>query len=178
MKYRFRIIYILRKIYFDIYFKINRINASRKFGVRIGDNCVIYGGNINMWGSEPFLITVGNNVFITDGCKFINHDGGTLPLRKFVPDLEITKEIKIGNDVYMGIDTIIMPGVVIGNNVIIGARSVVTKNLESNGVYAGTPAKYIKSVEEYLEKLKTESLKIGHLNGDDKEKMLKKIFNV
>ncbi len=178
MKYRFKIIYILRKIYFDIYFKINRIEASRKLGVRIGDNCVIYGCNMNMWGSEPFLITIGNNVFITDGCKFINHDGGTLPLRKIVPDLEITKEIKIGNDVYLGIDTIIMPGVIIGNNVIVGARSIVTKNLESNGVYTGTPAKYIKSIDEYLNKLKIESLKIGHLNADDKEKMLKKIFNV
>jgi len=133
MKYKFRIIQIIRKTFLFIYFKINPIACSRLMGVKIGENCKIYGNSLNMWGTEPFLITIGNNVYITNGCKFINHDGVTLILRSKTPDLEITKPIEIKNDVYLGIETIIMPGVTIENNVIVGARSIVTKSIEKFG---------------------------------------------
>ena len=53
------------------------------------------------WGTEPWIITLGENVYITQGVKFITHDGGTLLYRHIVPDLEITKPIKIGNNVYI-----------------------------------------------------------------------------
>tara|TARA_R110002051_G_scaffold265495_4_gene325347 strand:+ start:11065 stop:11517 length:453 start_codon:yes stop_codon:yes gene_type:complete len=145
-------------------------------GVTIGENCRIYGNSPNMWGTEPFLIKIGNNVHITDRCRFITHDGGTLILRKFTPDLEVTAPIKIGNDVYLGEETIIMPGININNNVIVGIRSIVTKDIASNSVVVGIPAKKIKTVDEYHEKLKKISLKIGHLSRDKKEIQLKKIF--
>jgi len=177
MKYKYKIIQIIRKCFLYVYFKINPINCSRLMGVKIGENCKIYGNSPSMWGTEPFLITIGNNVFITDGCKFINHDGGTLILRKKTPSLEITAPIFIGNDVYLGIETLIMPGVKIGNNVIVGARSIITKNVEDNSVMVGIPAKKIKSVDEYYENIKNKSLAIGHLDRDQKEKELKKIFN-
>tara|TARA_R110002051_G_scaffold324642_1_gene422917 strand:- start:2327 stop:2779 length:453 start_codon:yes stop_codon:yes gene_type:complete len=146
-------------------------------GVTIGENCQIYGNSPNMWGTEPFLIKIGNNVHITDRCRFITHDGGTLILRKFTPDLEVTAPIKIGNDVYLGEEVIIMPGVTIFNNVVVGIRSIVTKDIESNSVVVGIPAKKIKTVDEYHEKLKMTSLKIGHLSRGKKELQLKIIFN-
>jgi acetyltransferase-like isoleucine patch superfamily enzyme len=176
MKYRFKIIGVFRKIFLFFLFKINPIKCSEFIGVTIGDNCKIYGGNPNMWGTEPFLIKIGNNVHITDGCRFVTHDGGTLILRKYTPDLEVTSPITIGNDVYLGVETIVMPGVHIDNNVIVGARSIVTKNIESNSVVVGIPAKKIKTVDEYHEKLKLSSLKIGHLSRDRKERELKRIF--
>jgi acetyltransferase-like isoleucine patch superfamily enzyme len=49
------------------------------------------------FGTEPWIITIGNNVHITDGVKFITHDGGTLLFRKYVPDLETTKPIVVGD---------------------------------------------------------------------------------
>ena len=60
------------------------------------------------------MITLGNNVHITDGVKFITHDGGTLIYRQYVPDLEITKPIKIGDNVYIGNNLIILQGVTKG----------------------------------------------------------------
>ena len=137
-----------------------------------------YGNPCSMFGSEPWLVTLGENVYITDEVRFITHDGGTLPLRKEVPDLEITKPIVVGDDVYFGIRSIVLPGVTIGNRCIIAAGAIVTKDVPDNSVVAGVPARIIKTTDEYLEKLKRESLHLGHLNGEDKAKELKKIYHI
>ena len=128
--------------------------------------------------SEPWVITIGDNVHITGGCKFIAHDGGTLIFRDLIPDLEITKPIIVGNNVYIGEVSLILPGVNIGNNVVIGARSVVTKDIPDNSVAAGVPCRVIKTTEEYLEKLKRESLHLGHLPGKEKDKALREYYNM
>lgn len=102
----------LRKYYRILYGKIigtiNPLKYAKKIGVNLGEGVSLY-GKIS-WGTEPWIITIGNNVHITNGTKFITHDGGTLLFRSEVPDLEITKPIKIGNDVYIGNDVIILPG--------------------------------------------------------------------
>ena len=88
------------------------------------------------------------NVHITDGVRFLTHDGGTLLYRNIVPDLEITKPIVIGNNVYIGNNVIILPGVNVGNNVIIGAGAVVSKDIPDNSVAVGVPARVIKTASE------------------------------
>lgn len=158
--------------------KLNPHGYARSLGVKLGSNVNFYGMRPGMFSTEPWLITIGNNVYITNGCQFITHDGGTLVLRKEVPDLEITAPIVIGNDVYIGLNTLILPGVVIGNRVIIGAGSVVAKSIPDNSVAAGVPARVIKSVDEYLKAAEKKSLHLGHLSGKAKEKELKKHFNI
>lgn len=133
-------------------------------------------GNVS-WGSEPWIITLGSNVHLTNGIQFVTHDGGTLLFRDKIPDLEITKPITVGNNVYIGVQTIIMPGVQIGNNVVIGAGAVVTRDIPDNSVEVGVPAKVIKTIDAYLEKLKRESLHLGHLIGEEKDLALKKYYN-
>lgn len=128
------------------------------------------------WGTEPWIITLGNNVYITNGVRFVTHDGGTLLFRDQVPDLEITKPITIGNDVYVGNNVLLLPGVTIGNKVIIGAGAVVTHDIPDNSVAVGVPAKVIKTADEYLEKVKRESLHLGHLKGEEKDRALKKYY--
>lgn len=154
---------------------INPKKYAFKVGVNFGENFNIYGNC--KFGSEPWLITIGDNVYITDGVKFITHDGGTLLYRNKIPDLEITKPIKIGNDVYIGNNVIILPGVTIGNNVIIGAGAVVSKDIPDNSVAVGIPAKKIKTADEYLKKIKKESIHLGHLKGKEKDDALKKYYN-
>ena len=97
--------------------------------------------------------------------------------RQYVPDLEITKPIKIGNNVYIGNNVIILPGVTIGNNVVIGAGAVVSKNIPDNSVAVGIPARVIKTADEYFEKLQKESLHLGNLKRQDKDKALMKYYN-
>lgn len=90
---------IYRFLYKTIVGKINPLKYAKKIGVNMGNNVHIY-GNVS-WGSEPWIITMGNNVHITDGVRFITHDGGTLLYRDKIPDLEITKPITLGDDVYI-----------------------------------------------------------------------------
>ena len=155
--------------------KFNPIKYAKKIGVNFGQNLNIY-GNVE-WSTEPWIITLGNNVYITNGVKFITHDGGTLLFRNQIPDLEITKPITVGSNVYFGNNAIILPGVNIGSNVIIGAGAVVTKDIPDDVVVAGVPAKIIKTIDEYFNKIKKDSLHLGHLKGEEKDKALKRFYN-
>lgn len=63
-------------------------------------------------------------------------------------ELEYAKEVKIGNDVWIGGNAVINPGVTIGDNVVIGSGSVVTKGIPSNVVAAGNPCKVIREITQ------------------------------
>lgn len=156
--------------------KRNPLKYARRIGVNFQDGSLHLYGNVN-WGTEPWIITLGNNVHITEGVRFITHDGGTLLFRDAIPDLEITKPIYVGNNVYIGNNVIILPGVTIGNNVIIGAGAVVSRNIPSDSVAVGVPARPIKTIQEYFEKIKKESIHLGHLNGEEKDKALREYYH-
>lgn len=160
----------------ETYARLNHNGYAKYIGVNAGRDLHIYGNPLNMFGSEPWCITLGDNVHITKEVLFITHDGGTLLYRKLIPDLEITKPIVVGNDVYIGVRSIIMPGVKIGNNCIIAAGSVVTKDVPDNCVVGGVPARFIKTSEDYLKKTEEISLHLGHLKGKEKDKALRKHF--
>lgn len=171
-----KVLKIFTYFYKFIYKKLSPVKYARHIGVRAGENLNIYGDVL--WGSEPWIITLGNNVHLTNNTTFITHDGGTLIFRRFQKDLEITKPITIGNDVYIGTNTTILPGVKIGNNVVVGACSVITKDIPDNSVVAGNPARVIKTTDEYFAKLKKESIKLGHLKGKEKDMELRRFYGV
>ncbi len=173
-----KIIGIIKFLYYTIWTKISPNGYARHLGVNLGENVRFYGMKPSMFSTEPWLITIGNDCYITANCNLITHDGGTLILRKEVPDLELTAPITIGNDVYIGLNTTILAGTKIGNRCIIGACSVVKGEFPDNSVIAGVPAKVIKTTDEYLEKAKENSLQLGHLSGKKKEVELKKYFNI
>ena len=166
---------IYRKLYRIIVENISSLKYAKKIGVNMKGKTYLY-GKIS-WGTEPWIITLGNNVYITKGVNFITHDGGTLLFRNIVPDLEITKPITIGDNVYIGNDVTLLPGITIGNNVIIGAGAVVTRDIPDNSVVAGIPAKVIKSIDEYFNKISSESIHLGNLVGEEKDKALMKYYN-
>lgn len=166
---------MLKKIKRKIFKICFPLKYAKKVGVNFQNGKLFLYGHIE-WGTEPWLITIGDNVYITDGVKFETHDGGTLLFRNIIPDLEITKPITIGNNVYIGNNVIILPGVNIGNNVIVGAGAVVSKSIDDNCVVAGVPARVIKTTSEYLEKIKKESIHLGNLSGQEKDKALMKYY--
>lgn len=101
----------------------NTIKYWRKKGTIIGEDCEIY--STASFASEPYLISIGNHVRINSGVKLITHDGGVWVLRKQLKisdaaKLDLFGRITIGNNIHIGTDAIIMPGVHIGDNCIIG----------------------------------------------------------
>lgn len=173
MKHIFKIV---KKTYYLILSYINHVNYVKKIGVNLGQNVHIYGNPYSMFGTEPWCITLGNNVHITKEVLFVTHDGGTLLFRDKIPDLEITKPIKVGNNVYIGVRSIILPGVNIGNECIIAAGSIVTKDVPDNSVVGGVPARIIKTTSDYLNNIKNNSLHLGHLKGKEKDYALRKYY--
>lgn len=150
------------------------MKCIRKIGVNVGENLHVY-GSVQV-GTEPWLITLGNNVYLTDGVRFICHDGGTLLFRDKIPDLEISKPIVLGNNVYVGNNVIFLPGSKVGDNVVIGAGAIVSGCIPDNSVAVGVPAKVIKSIDAYYDKIQRESLHLGHLKGKEKDDALKKYY--
>jgi acetyltransferase-like isoleucine patch superfamily enzyme len=121
-------------------------------GLRIGKNVRI--SRRPYFHGEPFLISIGNHVTISFNVHFINHDGATWVFRDEpqYKGLQRFGRIDILDNVFIGANTTILPGVTIGPNVVVGAGSVVTKSLPENAVYAGAPARFICTLDEYVER--------------------------
>lgn len=145
------ILRILKSIQRKLLIKRNPIKYAEKIGVKLGEDVRLIGIDERTFGSEPYLISIGNHVTVAGQVKFINHDGGVWVFREKEPDIELIKPIKIGNNVFVGYRSIIMPGVEIGDNVVVGAGSIVLKDVPDNSIVAGVPARVIKSIDEYRE---------------------------
>ena len=128
------------------------IEHARKVGVTLGEGCRLIGNP--SWGSEPWLITLGNHVEISSGVTFVTHDGAIWVLsgQERYKDVIRYGRIVIKDNCFIGTRSTILPGVTIGPNSIVGAGSLVRKDVEPNSVYAGVPARRICSLEEYAEK--------------------------
>lgn len=154
-------------IYFRYWFNYlfvhnaNKISFLRSLGVGIGSGCDIL-TSISNFGSEPYLIRLGNNVTITGGVIFITHDGSSRVFRdsetRWVNGMGIYGAIDVGDDVFIGVNSIIMPGVKIGSRVIVGAGSLVNKDIPSDCVVAGNPAKTLYSLAEYQDRALAKSI--------------------
>mgnify|MGYP001052911213 CR=1 FL=1 len=155
-----------------------RVDLYRKKGLKAGLKCQIF-NNCSL-GSEPFLIQFGDYVKVTNGCKFITHDGGIEVLRnlKWLENADKFGRIKVGSNVFFGNNCIILPGVTIGDNVVIGAGSVVTKDIPSNTVAAGVPARVIKTIDEYYNSIKEQVDYTKDLNREQKKEYLYKKYKL
>jgi acetyltransferase-like isoleucine patch superfamily enzyme len=92
-------------------------------------------------------LSIGNDVIIGPGVKiFTENHSFDIKNMSFRLQEEIRKDVIIGNNVWIGANSTILSGVNIGSNVVIAAGSVVNKNIESNCIYAGVPAKFIKNL--------------------------------
>jgi acetyltransferase-like isoleucine patch superfamily enzyme len=130
----------------------------RKIGCHIGENNRIL---IRDLGSEPYLIKIGNNCTIAQGVYFVTHDGAAGLFRKEIPNINVFGKIELKDNVFIGINCIIMPNVTIGPNAVVGAGAVVTKDVPANSVVAGVPAKVLCTMDEYKKKCRAEWEKLN-----------------
>lgn len=148
------------------------ISYLRSLGAHIGEDCEIYPSANFM---EPYLISLGNNVRINEGVQFVTHDGGVWVIRnkyKKYKNVDLFGKITVGDNVHIGTNAVIMPGVSIGNNCIIGVGSIVTKDIPDGSIAVGVPARVIEDVNEYLDKNKEKFIHTKQLSTEDKKDYL------
>jgi acetyltransferase-like isoleucine patch superfamily enzyme len=115
---------------------IRKIEIEERCSPGSGPNQYIQGGN---------GIVFGRNIWLGPGVQIIsqNHD-----INDYTKHL-VTKPIKIESDVWIGANTVVLPAIRIGENVVIGAGSVVTQDIPKNSVAVGNPCKVVKEKEPY-----------------------------
>lgn len=156
-----------------------KLKKMLKNGLIIGKNFNFEKGVI-LDPSIPWLIKIGNNVTLAPYVHILAHDASTKIL------LNYTKigKVEIGDNVFIGSKSIVLPNVKIGNDVIVAAGSVVTKDISDGVVVAGNPAKVISTTKEFILKHKSslnestsfKRKKVGNKKAIPK-KMKKEIIN-
>ena len=120
-----------------------RIACLRIAGISIGKECMVsWGAKLDVRGGT---IIIGDRCIITHGCIILSHDRSK---RRIYPkDKDIVKGfVRLGNDVFVGVNSVILSDVTIGDYSIVGAGSVVTKDVPPNVVVVGNPARIIKKL--------------------------------
>ena len=143
---------IIKRIKNLISIKLGKETSTEKLiemGLTVGknfnrlNNCIID-------DSHCWLISIGDNVTLAPRVHILAHDAST---KMFLNYAKIGL-VEIGDNVFIGANSLILPNVKVGNNVIIGAGSIVTKDIPNNSLVAGNPAKIIGSTSDYLDKNK------------------------
>ncbi len=132
-----------------------------EMGLRVGTNFLRMHGTI-LDPSHCWLITIGDNVTLAPRVHILTHDASTCHHLGYAR----IGRVDIGNNVFVGADTVILPGVSIGDNSVIGANSTVTKSVPANVVAGGNPAKIICTIDEYIVRNKGR-MASDHVYGED-----------
>lgn len=151
------------------------IDILRSNGASIGEGCVI--DKSAEFGTEPYLISIGDKVRITRGVNLITHDGSMWVLRNagLAPENgDILGKITIGSNSNIGWNATILPNVNIGNNCIVACGAIVTRDVPDNSVVAGVPARVIENIYEYADKSQKKVMLTKGMSNIEKRHFLEK----
>lgn len=167
----------IRNLYKKIY-----LRRLIKRGLSVGNDFQMEKG-CNIDANFPWLIKIGNNVTMASWVYLSAHDGAA---QKQIGYSRVGK-IEIGDNVFIGARTIVLPNVTIGNNSVIGANSVVSKDIPDDVVAVGSPAKVIMDLNSYKKKLIKEKGELpvfekeytlwGGVTEQKKKEMIEKLSN-
>jgi acetyltransferase-like isoleucine patch superfamily enzyme len=132
----------------DTFATIERLRAR---GVGIGENCAIY---TEFFSTEPYLVTIGNHVGISGGVKFLTHDGAAWLMRHEHPQRQALGTITVGDNCFIGENSLILCGTSIGSDCVIGAGAVVRGRIPDNSLVIGNPGEIVGRASLFIEMLK------------------------
>jgi acetyltransferase-like isoleucine patch superfamily enzyme len=148
------------------------VRYFRSQGVKIGEGVEIFGANLFTFGSEPYLVSIGDQVTISHNVDFITHDGGLRIARAKYPDAYFYGRIQVADHCFIGAHCVLLPGARVGTGSVIGSGSIVTGEIPPGVVAIGAPAKPVKSVEEYIQGKRHLWIDTGGLTPNAKRKLL------
>ena len=122
-------------------------NCDNGKNIFIGND---FNGNVNITILDTKEVRIGNNVMIGPN-TLITTVGHPLSPKGRRAELAKASEIRIGNDVWLGGNVTVLGGVTIGDNVVVGAGAVVTKDIPSNSLALGVPARVVRKLENDIE---------------------------
>lgn len=166
----------IKNLLLDLWFQRDFVAYAKKLGVTVGKDCKILSNPRKNFGSEPWLIKLGDHVEICGGVILLTHDGSAWVIRKEHPKAAVWGKIDIGNNVFIGVKSIIMPNIKIGNNCVIGAGSVVTKDVSDNTIVAGIPAKKIGDYNSFSNKILKKSIPVLGMSHIQQKKFVMEKF--
>jgi len=143
----------------------------RRQGATIGQGCRLL---VKSLGSEPYLVSIGDETLISTDVMFVTHDGGTWAFRDQCPGVNRFARIDVGSRVFVGARSILLPGIRIGDRAVVGAGSVITHDVPSEVVVAGAPAKILMTLDEYRARCQAESLPLSGCSGLSKRLLLER----
>ena len=135
--------------------------ALRNKGMKIGNGVQLFSSprDCTIDEQNPYLVTIGDNVQLTRGVVILTHDYSWSVVKGLYGEVfGHQAPVTIGNNVFIGMNAIILSGTTIGDNVIVGAGSVVNGVIPSGVVVAGNPAKVICTISDYREKRRRKQL--------------------
>ncbi len=142
MKLGIKINKILKRLHI-----LDEVSYYKKIGIKIGKECKLYHNNFDE--GHGYLLEIGNNCTITH-TTILTHDAST---KTYLGKTKVGK-VTIGDNCFIGMNSLILPNISIGDNCVIGAGAIVTKDVDSNSVVAGNPARLVMKTDEFIKKHK------------------------
>jgi len=156
-----------------------RVEYLRAQGCKIGKGTRLLCGT-GCFGTEPYLVEIGEDCLLSSTLSFFTHERGVKVLNSLNcfdgVAMDKVGKIVVGNNCFIGHGAKIMPGVTIGDNVIVGACAIVTKDVPSNSVVAGMPARVICTIDDFYNKNKDKFQPTAKMSDEEKKEYLLKVL--
>lgn len=170
------VIPLIKKHWFRL--KMRRASATQRAEL-MRDKFYHLGKNVELYtlefGTEPYLISIHDNVIVAAAVKFINHDVSVFNMARLLGlrrgDIDKIGGIELFDNCFVGAHTTLMPGCSVGRNSVIAAGSIVTKHVPDGEVWGGIPAKFIMTTEEYARRLQAKSAQFPWMPLEKKKAM-------
>lgn len=158
--------------------KLRRASAHERAEL-MRDKFYYLGKNVELYtinfGTEPYLVSIHDNVIVAAGVNFVNHDVSVFNVARLLGlrrgDIDKVGSIELFENCFIGTSTILMPNSSVGKNSVIAAGSIVTKHVPDNEVWGDIPAKFIMTIAEYAKRLQGKSSEFPWMPLEKKNKM-------